>query len=329
MTNKIPVVGKRYRTKIKYSKQFSRKESCLDLKANEIFLIKDFYFYNDILLLEIEHDHFNNVHTLDFKFFQDFCEEIPETSPEVKCLCEITKQLGEGSCEDCKRYNKELQDSSVTTISTQYESVNAVEEALVELKEFFRNPHAAGEKNSWNLYLDLKQKAQNLVNALEAEKKDSSGSSKNAGCEDVGDIKIKSLNLFLGDDAVNVPEEMIVAEVKKALKAMRGAPSNLDEGIKKQTIEEFLKEEKPASIWKSESELPDSYQHIILNNFGIVRVGRYQNGWIYIGSERFTAWNGYTLKEWCYLKDFLLQHSQMKADIEALKKFSKRFERNQ
>lgn len=83
--------------------------------------------------------------------------------------------------------------------------------------------------------------------------------------------------------------------------------------------EEFL--EKPKSIWKDVSEKPSAfYSPFVYIEFisGAAILGRFHHQqFCDVAMENFYLTD--IVKKWCYLKDYLIEHDQMKQDIEILK----------
>lgn len=161
MTNKLPIVGRKYRAFTNGNDEFEvafigKKSMCLIEKDGELSIqgLNDFFTYYEELS-EAQEPQICKIHGNDYP---SYCTQYNDDGTEKLFVV----------CDICMKGKQES------------EKANAVDGALSELKEIACSldvtPSGYSERwhdgnTWWEVYKNLRIKAQNLVNALEAEKK--------------------------------------------------------------------------------------------------------------------------------------------------------------
>lgn len=263
MTNKLmPEVGKRYKTKAGYSVQHDATVSRIWLSKGQEFEVTDIQVQDNITKIFIK----DSYGYMDLDFFQRFCEELPSNNPPLSKM-ETTDHIPDVG-------KKERDSLSV---------------AKEELRERFQVV-CNWPQNYEKLYYKLLKKAQNLLNALDDVGKtdkslDDSNIPEKDGCgtknepehydlsavtrleiiDDNGRSYVnlhvkpmefsyqddgKTLKIFCGKKQVEAEKEIEEEKNDGLYGFMSPAQATLG-GIKN------LLKDKPKSIWKDVSELPE------------------------------------------------------------------------
>ena len=314
MTNKMPEVRKRYKFKI------ARPTYTLEnIEGGRAYLVSAYSATNQSL-----------------KTFWDVFEELPSETKEEPCsecggegihaLCSkdstcyhiwAGKRIGQ-SYEDCDKIK--LQES------------DKVQVALESLKEELEVKHPygwSGENGILDRFYDLKEKAQSLVDALEEQNlRDKENWERNI------ETKIAEFDKRWEDYESPIKTKQEKPEIKVNLKEVPFCNSHHKRLINdfagcEDCQEEFrnnpkLGEEKPESIWRPVSELPEKLTNFILKT---KKWGDLFSHWnselkafmMNIGEDEIIC-PQYEIIEYCTLADYNREHEFLKSRIEKLER---------
>jgi hypothetical protein len=163
--------------------------------------------------------------------------------------------------------------------------VNEVDRALEELKGEINYLENKGIID-FEAYLKLRTRSQNLVTALEAEKKSRASETNKIG---VSQDKNDKKQAIFAHPLESKPEPKIDMKEKRV---------------------------EPVSIWKDVSELPDDFKgDVIIKD----RDGYVKNDWLQ-GAPKPHFGKDFLKYKWCYLHDLINLFEQMQKDIEEIRR---------